>query len=119
MKLQDVELYVCPATREPLRLESAVEVAGEIDHGVLVSDSGIKYEIRDGIPDLTYPSQLATEDEHARKFYDDRVAAYDENLHLTFQTHREDEAKVRNLFVDALELTPSSRVLEISCGTGR
>jgi ubiquinone/menaquinone biosynthesis C-methylase UbiE len=119
MKLQDVDLYVCPATREPLRLESGAESSGEVDRGCLISRSGNKYEIRDGIPDLTYPPQLASSDEHARKFYDERVAAYDKNLHLTFQTHRENESEMRNLFVDALDLTPSSRVLEISCGTGR
>ena len=119
MKPQEVELYICPATGEPLRLESASEVSGEIDRGCLISSSGNTYEIKDGIPDLTYPRQLAASDEHARKFYDERVEAYDQNLHLTFKTHREDENKLRNLFVDALDLSAASKVLEISCGTGR
>ena len=119
MRPQELEIYRCPETREALSLKSVPEPKDPIISGSLVSTSGKEYQIRDGIPDLTYPPDLADSDAHARAFYDERVEAYDKNLHLTFQTHREDEQKVRNTFVDALELKPSYRVLEISCGTGR
>lgn len=120
MKLEHVQLYVCPESRTTLRLQSEVSASnGEIVSGVLVSETGNEYPIREGVPDLTYPRELAEKDEYARSFYDGRAEAYDKNLHLTFKTHREDEAKVRNQFIDALELQPYHRVLEVSCGTGR
>lgn len=120
MKLEHLQLYVCPESRTLFKLKSgAVETDGEIASGVLVSETGNEYPIEHGVPDLTYPRELAEEDEYARSFYDGRAEAYDKNLHLTFKTHREDEKKVRNQFVDALELQPNHRVLEVSCGTGR
>jgi len=119
MRPQELEIYRCPETRQALRLKSVSEAKEPIISGVLVSTSGKEYQIKDGIPDLSYPPDLAESDAHARAFYDERVEAYDKNLHLTFKTHREDEQRSRNMFVDALELKPSYRVLEISCGTGR
>ncbi len=119
MSPDELTIYVCPETREPLSVRTISKGDGEIVSGVLSSASGREYQIRDGIPDLTYPAELTGADAHARAFYEERVEAYDKNLHLTFQTHREDEQKVRNMFVDALDLRPSYRVLEISCGTGR
>ncbi len=120
MKLAQTQFYVCPESLTPLHLHpGAEETDGEIFSGVLVSETGNEYPIRQGVPDLTYPRALAEKDEYARSFYDGRAEAYDQNLHLTFKTHREDEQKVRNQFIDALELQPDHRVLEVSCSTGR
>lgn len=119
MKREEVNLYVCPETRKPLTLRAAEESGGEIVSGVLAAEGGRQYQIRDGMPDLTYPPNLPEQDAHARSFYDGRVEAYDKFLYLTFKTHGEDEQSLRNKFIDALELQPSHRVLEVSCGTGR
>jgi ubiquinone/menaquinone biosynthesis C-methylase UbiE len=119
MKREEIEIYICPETRTPLRLEPLNEAQGEVVSGLLIAEGGREYQIRDGIPDFTYPPELAAPDAQARSFYDERAEAYDKNLHLTFRTHGGDEQKVRNMFVDTLELKPSYRVLEISCGTGR
>ena len=119
MKYSDGKIYICPATHKPLSLRVEEDVHGEIILGALVNDDGIEYPIRDGIPDLTYPIQLPEQDAKVRSFYDTRGDAYDENLHLTFDTHGEDENALRNQFVDELDLKPSARVLEIACGTGR
>jgi ubiquinone/menaquinone biosynthesis C-methylase UbiE len=120
MKFEDAQLFVCPESLTPLQVQSgATEIDGEIVFGVLVSETGNEYPIQHGVPDLTYPRELAEKDEYARSFYDGRAEAYDKNLHLTFKTHREDEQKVRNQFMDALALQPNHRVLEVSCGTGR
>lgn len=120
MKPEDVKLFVCPESRTALSVQpGAAEAGGEIVSGVLVSETGNEYPIEHGVPDLTYPRELAEEDEYARSFYDGRAEAYDKNLHLTFKTHREDEQKLRNQFIDALQLQPNHRVLEVSCGTGR
>jgi ubiquinone/menaquinone biosynthesis C-methylase UbiE/uncharacterized protein YbaR (Trm112 family) len=119
MKRIDLDGYVCPVTKKPLKLKGTNEMDGEIISGVLISEDGNEYPIKDGVPDFTYPPQLPEEDASTRAFYDARGDAYDENLHLTFDTHGEDENKVRNKFVDALELKPSFRVLEVASGTGR
>lgn len=72
-----------------------------------------------GIIDLIFPKRLNQVDEKARSFYEGRADAYEKYLHLTFQTYGEDEDYIRNYMIDKLQLTPSSKVLEIACGTGR
>ena len=119
MKPKDAEFYVCPITHSPLTLSEPLEVKGEVVAGMLKSRDGHSYHIKQGVPDFTYPAQLAEADAQARSFYDGRAEAYDQFLHLTFFTHNEDERNVRNNFIAALNLQPSARVLEISCGTGR
>lgn len=119
MKRADLGLYVCPVNKKSLILRTERELDGEIISGELVSEDGRQYPIKKGVPDFTYPPQLSEEESKARAFYDDRGDAYDENLHFTFDTHGEDENKIRNKFVDALELGSSSRVLEVAFGTGR
>src|SRR6266536_3050873 len=120
MKREYIGVYVCPESGKQLTLKSVEEESdGEVVLGVLASENGNEYRIKDGIPDLTYPRELSQQDSYTRSFYDGRAEAYDNNLHLTFKTHGEDEHELRNRFVDALELQPSHRVLEVSCGTGR
>ena len=72
-----------------------------------------------GIIDLIFPKRLNEMDEKARSFYEGRSDAYEKYLHLTFQTYGEDESYIRNYMIDKLQLTSSSKVLEIACGTGR
>ncbi|MFN2532375.1 MAG: class I SAM-dependent methyltransferase [Pyrinomonadaceae bacterium] len=117
MRLEELQLYVCPASRTPLHVKNSD--GAEIISGLLTSEAGMEYPVTHGVPDLTYPRELGEKDGYARSFYDGRAEAYDQNLHLTFKTHREDEQKLRNQFIDLLELRPHSRVLEVSCGTGR
>lgn len=120
MKREHASLYVCPETRRRLSLKTILEEVGdEIVSGVLVSPDGAEYPITHGVPDLTFPRELPKQDQYARSFYDGRAEAYDQNLHLTFKTHYEDEQKLRNEFIDSLELQPSHRVLEVAAGTGR
>ena len=118
MKREEVNLYVCPETRKPLTLEAAEESGGEIVSGVLAAEGGRQYQIRDGMPDLTYPPNLAEQDAHARSFYDGRVEAYDKFLYLTFKTHGEDEQALRNKFIDALNSGPRTRARSL-LRTGR
>jgi len=120
MKREHASLYVSPESRKPLRVKSVSEEKNdEIETGILTSDEGTDYPISYGMPDLTYPRELSEPDLQARSFYDGRAEAYDKFLHLTFQTHNEDEQKLRHEFVDTLELKPTHKVLEVSCGTGR
>src|SRR5688572_28153582 len=115
MKYSDLNIYLCPSTKSPLTLKVNEELDGEIISGILKSADGKEYLIKDGVPDFTYPPKLPEKDKDARAFYDARGDTYDDNLHLTFDTHNENESEVRNKFVDALELNPSARVLEVAC----
>ena len=71
------------------------------------------------IIDLIFPKNLSIVDEKAKAFYEGRADDYEKYLHLTFETYGEDETYIRNYMIDKLELTSSSKVLEIACGTGR
>jgi len=104
---------------ESLTLQVEREIDTDILTGILVSKSGNRYPIKNGVPDLTYPFVLPESDQEMKTIFDDIADVYDEYLPLTFTTFSEDESTVRNDMVDMLNLTPSSTVLETSCGTGR
>jgi len=102
-----------------MELQSTVTDGNDIVSGMFVSNSGSKFDIRNGIPDFTFPVTLAAADRKARDFYDGRVDDYDRYLPLTFETFGEREDAVRADMVSRLGLKPDSSVLEIGCGTGR
>jgi SAM-dependent methyltransferase len=45
-----LEILRATGTRSPLRLEQATQAAGEIDSGILRTDDGRSFEVREGIP---------------------------------------------------------------------
>jgi ubiquinone/menaquinone biosynthesis C-methylase UbiE len=119
MKPSDFLNFICPESKSDLTLDITEQYGHEVSSGSLRSRDGQVYPISMGLPDLTYPKTLATDDSNVRKFYDGRSEDYDKYLHITFRTHGEDERVTRNRFIDLLELVPTSRVLEVACGTGR
>lgn|SRR5215831_9028310 len=119
MKRELASVYRCPATTEPLSLKDEVLQGDEVVSGFLVSPSGNRFPIDEGVPNLVWPQQLTGADKDVRAFYDGRVDAYDQYLPLTFATFRENEAEIRRGMVDLLRLKPGQRVLEIGAGTGR
>lgn len=119
MRSGEEKFYVDPLNLEPLTLENAVCEGDEIISGVLLSSSGHRFEIRNGVPDLTYPFELPLVDQKSLQQYEERADAYDRYLPLTFSTYGEDEQAVRNAMIDKLDLRPDSIVLETGAGTGR
>lgn len=113
------DFYRGPGAGEPLVLDVSQAAGDEIIAGSFASSLGGRFEIRDGIPDFTFPAQLPEADSKARAFYDGRVDDYDRYLPLTFETFGESEEAVREDMVARLELRPDARVLEIGCGSGR
>ncbi len=119
MKTTKKSVYICPITRTPLELFITEMVGEKIISGRLVSENGSIFEVKQGVPDFTYPQQLPTSDKEAKQWYDANANVYDEYLPLTFNTFDVDETSVRNILVDKLRLKPEHKVLELGAGTGR
>lgn len=119
MRFGEEKFYVDPVTLEPLMLSSDVCNGDEVISGVLISPSGHRFEICNGVPNLVYPFELPIVDQKALQQYEERADAYDRYLPLTFSTYGEDEQVVRNAMIDKLNLHPGSVVLETGAGTGR
>ncbi len=119
MRLGEAEVYVCPACKQRMQMRIVQQRGEEVLEGMLACRCGAEFPIADGIPDLVFPRQLAASDLEAKLWYDANADVYDENLHLTFDTFREDEQRVRSRLVDRLELLPTQRVLELGAGSGR
>lgn len=120
MRASDEKFYVDPATGEALRLVDAnTSPDGTVSEGALVSASGNRFEIRDGVPNFIYPLELPEVDKKSLQQSEQRADVYDQYLPLTFRTYGEDEQQVRNAMVDKLDLKPDSLVLEVAAGTGR
>lgn len=90
-----------------------------INDGELTDSDSHIFHVTNGLPDFRSQSALSDKAKTVQNFYDNRSETYDQYLHLTFLTHGENENEVRNGFVDQLELTPSSSVLEVAAGSGR
>lgn len=109
--------YVCPRTLEPLDfIPDSNKCSGS---GYLISKSGNKYRVNDGIPDLTYPPELLSNDFQSRNEYDNCADSYDENMSFTTKTFQINENQIRNNMIDLLNLKENSRVLEFGAGSGR
>ncbi len=119
MRSGEEKFYVDPATLEPLALQNAVREGEAVVSGVLVSASGHRFEIANGVPNFVYPFELPKADREALRQTEERAGGYDRYLPLTFATYGEDEQAVRNAMIDKLELKPGMVVLETGAGTGR
>ncbi len=119
MKIELIAQYRCPATHAPLTLVSNKQNGDEVISGVLKADDAHHYPIQDGVPDFTYPKQLAASDAEAKAYYDVKADEYDAYLPLTFETFGVDEIAERNRMIDDLCLKPDSVVLETGAGSGR
>lgn len=105
--------FVCPVTRQPLRL---VHDAGEF----LEAPDGRRYPISDGIPELLAPEsrQLAATSRD-QQYYRAKAREYDLGMEVLFRTFYADESAVRESMIGLLNLSEGARVLETGCGTGR
>lgn len=83
-----------------------------------VDASGNRFPLRDGIPDLTWPLELAPTDAQTRALYDQIASDYHLYAPLPFQTYRCTEDDVRGDITDRLRLAPGMTVLDVGCGTG-
>jgi ubiquinone/menaquinone biosynthesis C-methylase UbiE len=105
--------FVCPVTRQPLRL---VHDGGEF----LEAPDGRRYPIVDGIPELMpAESRRRAETRHDQQYYRTQAREYDHGMDVLFRTFSADESALREQMIALLNLAPGARVLETGCGTGR
>lgn len=112
--------YVCPMNRAPLTLEGRENGSDEIKDGHLVSSSNVSYTLKNGVPQFIYVGQLSKIEQETKQQYEEYYTEefYDNIMEWLFASFYEDENKVREAMVDALDLRADARVLEIGCGTG-
>ena len=119
MKLNDVDVYICPYSGGKLTLNVDKEEGDEILEGSLVNDEGTKFNIADGLPDLIWPKELGKVDEKTKLLYTELADEYDKYANIPFETFKISNDVVRENITERLKLTPSSVVLEIGGGDGR
>ena len=118
MKTECASFYRCPASLGPLQLENDQQKEGRVTEGGLRS-SRHAFRIVAGVPDLTWPQELAESDRETLLSYESIADDYDRYAPLPFATYRASEDDVRNRMIDQLEIQGDDTVLEIGCGTGR
>ena len=104
--------FVCPVTRQPLRL---VHDSGEF----LETPDGRRYPVVDGIPELIAPESRQLAEVHDQQYYRTKASEYDRGMDVLFRTFAADESAVREQLISPLNLSSGARVLETGCGTGR
>lgn len=121
MKTELLETYVCPIGKEVLapQLESKAP-SDEISSGKLFSQGGLTYEVRDGIPQFIAPGQLSLLEAETKQQYEEYYTEefYNNIMGWLFDSFYENEDEIRETMIDALDLKPEHRVLEVGCGTG-
>jgi ubiquinone/menaquinone biosynthesis C-methylase UbiE len=103
--------FVCPADRQPLTLTT--------DGAALISAAGIRYPVREGIPDFAPQTEQEILPAGNQDFYRSRAHEYDRGNDVMFKMLLSEQELVREDLIDALRLRPDARVLEIGCGTCR
>lgn len=118
MKQEALKAYRCPVTGEPLALNDTVTEGLEITKGDLRTSSK-HYLIERGMPVFASMENLEGTARFARQYYAGIASSYDENVHITFELYNENELDIRLSMINLLNLKKSSKVLEISAGTGK
>jgi len=118
MKISESSFYRCPICKEKFSLNIIEKKESEVIEGELHDKNGHMFSIMDSIPRLINKEKMGESDIKTQEEFDKRAETYDSNKEFFFKTFNEDGGKIRNAFVDLLEVEPSSTLLEIGCGTG-
>jgi|GEM_PF-248270 len=121
MKRELSQIYVCPVSHTTVTvLDAGATGSAELIEGELVSETGQRYIVRQGVP-IFLPSEMlsATEQETQAEYNASAEQKYDAAVDWQFQSFYESEDVVRERMIDLLLLTPNAMALEIGSGTGR
>jgi ubiquinone/menaquinone biosynthesis C-methylase UbiE len=118
MKIKSLDAYRSPVDGSEFEIEIREQVADQINRGKLHTKAGHTFLIKNGIPDLTWPKELAAIDRETKKLYDQLADDYDKYVHVFFETYRTDETSLRTDITNRLNIKPDSKILDIGCGSG-
>lgn len=107
----------CPACLSVLRIStpSGEGAVGERDLG---SACGRSFRVRDGVPNLVYPSRLARSDQRFLGQYEALADRYDSAVRRLFRDLGGRESEFRAWMCGLVPRSPGGSLLEVSCGTG-
>jgi len=116
-----LDAYRCPYSGEALTLKQAPGQGSEHARHLLVSPSGLEYEVLDGMPHLLKSEleSFSPTEEREKQYYEETARDYDAVIEWLFRSFGENEDDVRRRMVDLLELQQHHRVLETGAGTCR
>jgi ubiquinone/menaquinone biosynthesis C-methylase UbiE len=110
-----------PATVSLLRspfTASPVHVVGQQGRETLVSDSGERFPIRNGIPAFLKPEDLAGDNGKYNKLYETIGGFYDDTQRVVAAFRGLEIDSYFRVYMDLLEVKSGDSVLETSVGTG-
>jgi ubiquinone/menaquinone biosynthesis C-methylase UbiE len=119
MRRVDASFYKCPACLTAFTLVERKSDKDSVIEGELKCANGHHFIVNQGIPDFTWPKDLAIVDQATKDLYNKLAADYEKFASIPFQTFKEREEDVREKMTDKLSLSPNSIVLEIGGGDGR
>ncbi len=111
-RAQTVALLRSPFTREPLKL------VNEQGREALVSSSGERFPIRNGIPAFLKPKDLTGDNGKYNKLYETIGGFYDDTQRVVAAFRGLDIDSYFDNYMSLLDVKPGDSVLETSVGTG-
>ena len=120
MNKKEAQKYRHPFSHEEIRLEIIEEKNEKIILGKYYSENKKDiFSIETGIPNFTYPKELAQIDDETRANYEKLANEYDKFANIPFNTFKTDEKEIREKMTDQLNIQENSIVLEVGAGDGR
>ena len=118
MRRETLAILCTPLEHAVLELETDVAVNGEPQQFLVNHEHGLRFPIRNGIPLFVEPHQITGINHRFREIYDGWAPFYDLLSRVGLYLLGVSEVKLRQRFVDTLEIKPGDRVLATSVGTG-
>lgn len=118
MNIKFIDVYRSPVDASKLTIDIFKKVSGEVIEGFFCSEAGYEFKIENGIPDFTWPKELAEIDKNTKEVYDKLADDYDKYVDVFYKTYLCDEESLRKNITDKLQLKPNSKALDIGCGSG-
>ena len=94
MRRVDASFYKCPACLTAFTLIDRKSDKDNVIEGELTCANGHHFIVNQGIPDFTWPKELANVDQATKDLYNKLAADYEKFASIPFQTFKEKEEDV-------------------------